>query len=119
MKTLKQFGRQAAAIVTVIGCLLLFSAPFAVAQDATDISVDGAVMVKGIVKQISKKKQRITLKPVQGERIKVFVDDKTVYTKMKSFDELQKDRPIRIWYTEDGDTKKAVKIEKLPNGSCS
>ncbi len=118
MKTLKHLGTQAGWTLTLMGCLLLFSVPFAVAQNEADASLDGAVVVKGIVKHISAKKKRITLKPVQGERIKIFIDDQTAYVKMKSFDELQKDRPIRVWYTVDGDTKKAVKIEKLPNGSC-
>ncbi len=119
MKTTENYPTRIGMILTLIGCMFLLAVPFAVAQeDTTGMSIDGAQYTKGTIKQVSKSRQRIVIKPEKGERIKIYIDGQTSFVKMNSFDEFKRGQQLKIWYTADGDKNKAVKIEKLPDVGC-
>ncbi|NOQ45107.1 MAG: hypothetical protein GQ559_00260 [Desulfobulbaceae bacterium] len=119
MIAITQRNRQEGMIITLIGCLLLFWAPFVAAQaGSTEISVDDALFVQGSVKRVVLETDIITVKSSKGERIKIHVDWQTGFVGMSSLEELEKGQRVKVWYTVAGDENKAVKVERLPDLGC-
>ena len=119
MKAIKQKNRQAGILIALIGCLLLFGAPFVDAQNNTsEISVDEALFIQGIVKRISLEKELITVKPGKEERVKIQVDERTGFAGMSTLEDLKKGQRVKVWYTAIGDKNIAEKIERLPDLGC-
>ena len=119
MKAIKQKHNQAGILITLIGCLLLFWAPFVDAQNNTSgMSVDEPLFIQGIVKQISLEKKIITVKPGKEERVKIQVDEQTNYVGMSTLEELKKGQRVKVWYTPVGDKNIAEKVERLPDLGC-
>ena len=119
MIVIKQKHRQAGRLITLIGCLLLFWAPFVDAQNNTpEMSVDEPLFVQGIVKQISLAKKLISVKTGKEKRVKIQVDEQTDYVRMSTLEELKKGQRVKVWYTVVGDINIAEKIERLPDLGC-
>ena len=119
MKAIKQKNRQAGILIALIGCLLLFGAPFVDAQNNTsEMSVDEALFIQGIVKQISLEKRLITVKPTKEGRIKIQVDERTGFVRMSTLEELKKGQRVKVWYSAVGDKNIAEKVERLPDLGC-
>ena len=118
MSTAVQNSRHAAGIIILLGSLLMFLASFAGAQETAATAGD-PVMVQGIVKRVSLKRNLIAVKSTDGERIKMQVDAQTAFEKIPNLEALKKDGRVQVWYTSDGDKHRAVKVVKLVDGSCS
>ena len=119
MKAIKQKTRQAGILITLIGCLLLFGAPHVDAQNNTsEMSVDEALFIQGSVKRISLEEKLITVKPGKEERVKIQVDEQTVFVGMSTLEELKKGQQVKVWYTAIGDINIAEKVERLPDLGC-
>ena len=119
MKVIKQKARKAGILITLIGCLLLFGALHVDAQNNTsEMSVDEALFIQGIVKQISLEKKLITVKPDKEERVKIQVDERTGFVRMSTLEELKKGQRVKVWYTAVGDKNIAEKVERLPDLGC-
>ena len=119
MKAIKQKARKAGILITLIGCLLLFGALHVDAQNKTsEMSVDEALFIQGIIKQISLGKELITVKPSKEERVKIQVDERTGFVGMSTLEELKKGQRVKVWYTAIGDINIAEKVERLPDLGC-
>ena len=119
MKAIKQRNRQAGILITLIGCLLLFWAPFVDAQNNnSEMSVNEPQFIQGIVKQISLEKKLITVKPSKEERLKIQVDEQTGFVGMSTLEDLKKGQRVKVWYTPVGDIDIAEKVERLPDLGC-
>jgi len=119
MKAIKHRNRQAGILIVIIGCLLLFGAPFVDAQNNTsEMSVNEALFIQGSVKQISLEKKLITVKPAKEERVKIEVDEQTGFIGMSTLEELKKGQRVKVWYTAVGDKNIAEKVERLPDLGC-
>lgn len=119
MITIKQRNRQTGMIFAIIACLLLFWSPLVVAQNSTsEISVDEALFIQGIVKRISLEKKLITIKPSKAERVKIQLDEQTDFAGMTALEELEKGQRVKVWYTVIGDENRAVKVQRLPDLGC-
>ena len=119
MKAIRQKNRHAGILITLIGCLLLFGAPFVDAQNnAAEMSVDESLFIQGIVKRISLEKKSIAVKQGKDERVTIKVDEQTGFKGMSTLEELKKGQRIKVWYTAVGDTNIADKVERLPDLGC-
>ncbi len=119
MKAIKQKARKAGILITLIGCLLLFGALHVDAQNKTsEMSVDEALFIQGIIKQISLGKELITVKPSKEERVKIQVDERTGFVGMSTLEELKKGQRVKVWYTAIGNINIAEKVERLPDLGC-
>jgi len=119
MKAIKQNNRQAGRLITLIGCLLIFWAPFVDAQNNTsEMSVDEPLFVQGIVKQISLEKKLITVKTGKEKRVKIQIGEQTDYVRMSTLEELKKGQRVKVWYSAVRDKNIAEKVERLPDLGC-
>jgi hypothetical protein len=119
MKAINQRNRQSVILIALTGCLLLFWAPFVDAQNnVSEMSVDEPLFIQGSIKQVSLKKKLITVKPAKEERVKIQVDERTIFVRFSSLEELKKGQRIKIWYTAIGDKNIAEKVERLPDLGC-
>ena len=110
---------RAGMIISLIGCLLFFQTPLTSGEDGSSgLSVGEPLLIQGIVKRISPKKQTITLKPGKQARIKIKVDEQTDFTGMAALEELKRGQRVKVQFTVIDGENRAVKIERLPDLGC-
>jgi len=119
MRTINQTNRQAAWLVILTGCMLLFTASFVAAQDiSSEMSIAEPIFIQGSVRKVAAEKNTIYLKESRGEKFQVLVAPETNFVGMASLAELKKGKRLKIWYHLDGKDKKAVKVELLIDTGC-
>lgn len=107
-------------LIAVFGYIFLFLPHVVLAQEGLEgRSVDQEfVLVEGKARNISLKRNTITVKPNKGEKIKIVLDSATTFKGASSLKDIEKSNRVKVWYILDGENKRALKIEKLPELGC-
>jgi len=76
------------------------------------------VLIEGKARNISLENNTITVKPNKGKKIKIVLDLATTFKGASSLKDIQKPNLVKVWYILDGENKRALKIEKMPDLGC-
>ena len=119
MRATRQNSVQGAWLVILAGCLMFLIPSFVVAGvDDSGMSVADTLFIQGSVRKVVPDTDTVTVKNIEGKRVKVVVSPQTEFIGLSSFTELAKERKVKIWYSLVGDTNSAVKVELLPDLGC-
>jgi hypothetical protein len=107
-------------LIVVLGYMFLLLPHIVLAQEGSEgRSVDQEfVFVQGKARAISLENGTITVKPNKSKKIKIVIDAATTFKGASSLKDIEKANRVKVWYVLDGEDKKAVKIEKLPELGC-
>ena len=118
MRTLTKTVTQTGWLIILAGCLIFSTASFAVASDISGMSVAGEMFIEGSVRKVVLETDTITVKNTEGERVRVVVAPGTDLVGMSAFAELEKEKRVKVWYSNVGNENRAVKVELLPDLGC-
>lgn len=119
---MKKYKMLIQSVLIVVFGVTFFLLPYVVlAQEGSEgRSVDQEfVLVEGKVRNISLENYTITVKPNKGIKTKIVLDSATTFKgASSSLKDIEKANRIKVWYIFDGENKRALKIEKLPDLGC-
>ena len=118
---MKQYSMLIQSVLIVVFGYVLFLLPHSVpAQEELEgRSVDQEfVFVEGKARSISLESNTITVKPNKDKKIEIVLDPTTTFKGASSLKDIEKANRVKVWYIIDGENKRAVKIEKLPELGC-
>ena len=107
-------------LIVVFGYIFLLLPHIVPAQEGFEgRSVDQEfVFVEGKVRSISLESNTVTVKPNKSKKIKIVLDSATTFKGASSLKDIEKANRVKVWYVLDGENKRALKIEKLPELGC-
>lgn len=81
-------------------------------------NVDGSVVVKGTLRNISLPENTLTIKPRKGDSVTVLINGETEFAGGASASSLAKNQPVEITYKAAGSGNIALVVKQLPEGAC-
>ena len=107
-------------LIMISGYLvLLLPQSIAAQEELEERSVDQEFsFVEGKARAVSVENNIITVKPNKGKKVEIFIDLSTVFKGASSLEDIEKNNRVKVWYVLDGEGRKAVKVEKLPELGC-
>ena len=83
-----------------------------------EASTDDMMYIRGIVSKVSPEKMQIAVRPLKGKRVIISIDSDTLLEGISQIDELEKKQQVKVWYSIQEETKKAIKIKKMMDLGC-
>jgi hypothetical protein len=121
-KRMKQTNRQNIALCLAFFAALFFFIPCnAIAAEADNSEVSSSVetqLIEGKVKRFDPEKQTVLLQLKNRDKVTILLDWNTKLVGYESSKEIEKGHKVKIWYSGNGKTAKAVKIEKKIMVGC-
>ena len=74
--------------------------------------------LSGVVRKISITEGSLTLKPKEGRRQQVVFTTNTLYEGVLNAREIKVKQKVTIWYVQENDLLKALKIKVMPELGC-
>lgn len=108
-------------LIVVFGYIFLLAPNNILAQEELEgRSVDQEfLLVEGKARAISLETNTLTVKPNKGKKMEFILDSATTFKgDVSSLKDIEKNNRLKVWYILDGDKKKALKIEKIPDLGC-
>ena len=103
----------------LLGSLLLFeSRPLAAQEMFEEMSTEDMLYVRGLVSKVDLAKMQISVKPAKGERVRITIDPDTQLDGVSQIDEFEKEQQVKVWYSIDNDTNRAIRIKKMMELGC-
>ena len=117
---MKKYGMLIQSVLIVVFGYIVFFPHVVLAQAGSKgRSVDQEfVLVEGKARAISLESNTITVKPNKGKRIEMVLDSATTFKGASSLQDIEKANRVKVWYILDGENKRVLKIEKLPELGC-
>ncbi len=110
---------------TLLGLLLMLSLspmfphPSGHASDFyEETSTDDMIYMRGIVSRVSPEEMQIAVRPLKGKRVVITIDPDTLLEGISQIDELEKKQQVKVWYSIQEETNKAIKIKKMMDLGC-
>ena len=122
---MKSVNRMAKSILIVLTAVFMsFNVPFSDVAwtQESDVAVSEQTLetltIKGKVRKISFEENTLLVKPDKGKSVRIIFHEQTKLVDFDSFEEIEKKKPVKVWYTVEGEDNIAVKIERLPEVGC-
>ncbi len=113
---IKRFSRKLIFPILLLICMWPISASTATVYE--EQSTEDMSYVRGIVSRVYPDKMQISVKPAKGKRVRITIDLQTILEGVSHPDEFEKGQQLKVWYHEEGDVLRAVKIEKMMELGC-
>lgn len=111
------------AVLVLMWCALIFPSVFAGSySQAADESylqqIEETLLVTGWLKDVSTEMGTFAVRPSKGKKIKLIFNDQTIFQDFVSLEDIEEKQRVNVWYFIDGEEKRALKIEKIPDLGC-
>ncbi len=83
-----------------------------------ETSTDDMIYMRGIVSRVSPEEMQIAVRPLKGKRVVITIDPDTLLEGISQIDELEKKQQVKVWYSIQEETNKAIKIKKMMDLGC-
>ena len=83
-----------------------------------ETSTDDVIYMRGIVSRVSLEEMQIAVRPLKGKRVVITIDPDTLLEGIYQIDELEKKQQVKVWYSIQEETNKAIKIKKMMDLGC-
>ena len=113
--------RRSAIMLTVMTMFIStsLSLSFGVANEQfAETSTEDTLYIRGLVSKVYLEKMQIAVRPVKGKRIRITIDPDTVLEGVSQIDELKKEQQVKVWYSVETESKRAIKIKKMMDLGC-
>lgn len=104
------YTEQVATSFFLLVFLLLFSAPLYGAEFKEEVSTEGHLFIKGIVRSVSPEDLTVKIKQKKGGSITVSIDRDTTLEGFYKLEELKPRQKVKVWYRPDQSKNTALKI---------
>lgn len=107
------------AFLLLLGALFLFGAASSAAEAMyEEVSTEDMLYLRGLISKVDIDKMQISVRPPKGKRIRITIDPDTLLEGVSQIDEFEKEQQVKVWYSIDNDTNRAVKIKKMMELGC-
>ena len=83
-----------------------------------ETSSDEMIYIRGIISKVSLEEMQIAVRPLKGKRVVITIDPDTILEGISQVDELDKKQQVKVWYSIEEETNKAIKIKKMMDLGC-
>ena len=107
------------ALLLLVGTLFLFGGkPITAEELYEEISTENMLYLRGLISKVDTDKMRISVRPPKGKRIRITIDPDTLLEGVSQIDEFEKEQQVKVWYSIEDDTNRAIKIKKMMELGC-
>ena len=92
--------------------------PLWASDDLEEVSTEDTLYVRGLVSKVYLDKMQISVRPPKGKSIRITIDPDTVLEGVSLIDEFKKEQQVKVWYSRDEDSNRAIKIIKMMELGC-
>lgn len=94
--------------------VLIFFTTAQVNYASNEMTTDKNIMlVSGKIRLISIETMSLAVRPNKGKRIQIMFTDETQLENFNSYEKLNKNDQVKIWYSKEGERNRAIKILKV------
>lgn len=118
-------GEKMKSISTVLKLALLLSSfiwfmlePVLANENLEEVSTEDTLYVSGLVSKVYLDKMQISVRPPKGKLMRITIDPDTILEGVSQIDEFKKEQQVKIWYSLDEDSNRAIKIIKMMDLGC-
>ena len=107
------------AFLLLLGALFLFGVTSIAAEGMyEEVSTEDMLYLRGLISKVDTDKMQISVRPPKGKRIRITIDPDTLLEGVSQIDEFKKEQQVKVWYSIDNDTNRAIKIKKMMELGC-
>lgn len=104
--------------VLLAGLLLCAGPPASAEQMFEEMSTEDMLYVRGLVSRVDTDQMQISVRPAKGNRIRITIDPDTLLEGVSQIDEFEKEQQVKVWYSIENETNRAIKIIKMMDLGC-
>lgn len=83
-----------------------------------EVSTEDTLYVRGLVSKVYLDKMQISVRPPKGKSIRITIDPETILEGVSLIDEFKKEQQVKVWYSLDEESNRAIKIIKMMELGC-
>ena len=83
-----------------------------------EVSTEDTLYVRGLVSKVYLDKMQISVRPPKRKSIRITIDPDTVLEGVSLIDEFKKEQQVKVWYSTDEDSNRAIKVIKMMELGC-
>ena len=83
-----------------------------------EMSTQDMQYVRGLISRVSIEKMQISVRPPKGKLIRINIDPDTVLEGVSQIDEFKKEQQVKVWYSTENDSRKAIKVKMMMELGC-
>lgn len=107
------------ALFLLVGALFIFGVkPITAEEMYEEVSTENMLYVRGLISKVDTDKMQISVRPPKGKRIRITIDPDTLLEGVSQIDEFEKEQQVKVWYSLETDTNRAIKIKKMMELGC-
>lgn len=88
------------------------------AETLEEVSTEDTLYIRGMVSKVYLDKMQISVRPPKGKSIRITIDPDTILEGVSLIDEFKKEQQVKVWYSLDEDSNRAIKIVKMMDLGC-
>jgi hypothetical protein len=88
------------------------------AETLEEVSTEDTLYIRGLVSKVYLDKMQISVRPPKGKSIRITIDPDTILEGVSLIDEFKKEQQVKVWYSLDEDSNRAIKIVKMMDLGC-
>jgi hypothetical protein len=88
------------------------------AETLEEVSTEDTLYVRGLVSKVYLDKMQISVRPPKGKSIRITIDPDTILEGVSLIDEFKKEQQVKVWYSLDENSNRAIKIIKMMELGC-
>ena len=106
-------------MVVTITVSISFGVSYLIADEMfEETSTENLLYIRGLVSKVYIEKMQIAVRPVKGKRIRITIDPDTLLEGVSQIDEFKKEQQVKVWYSVEADSNRAIKIKKMMDLGC-
>lgn len=104
--------------LVVVFLLIAGAGPIKANEQSEEVSSKDMLYVRGLVSKVYTDQMQISVKPAKGDRIRITIDPDTQLEGVSQIDEFAKEQQVKVWYSIDNGTNRAIRIKKMMELGC-